>query len=328
MHLFSEKFACRPMAYYIRQQFPDDQAMTSITTLPRGTYVPIVTPFTVDNTLDFEALAVLLERVLSAKVEGIVVHGTTGESPTVEPDEFSTLLECTIRIVAGRAVVLAGVGCNDTRTSQQQCRHAEQLGVDGLLVVCPYYNKPTQQGLYEHYQAIADSVSLPVLVYNVAGRTAVNVDVDTLQRLASVQNIVGVKESSDDIEQVSHVIQHLPDDFLVLSGCDHLNFSLMCLGGGGVISTVANLVPHKVKALVDAALENDLVTARQLHYYLQPLAEGCFVETNPIPVKTALAMMGEIKEVFRAPICVMRPDTRLQWQSTLIQHKLIERPDS
>ncbi len=300
--------------------------MPDLTILPRGTYVPIVTPFTIKQDLDIPALEVLLERLINAQVEGIVVHGTTGESPTIGEEEFSTLLQRTVDLVDGRAVVVAGVGGNNTRTSIQQANHARQLGADGLLVVCPYYNKPTQQGLYEHYREIAEAIPLPMLVYNVAARTAVNVDTNTLLRLASVPNIVGVKESSDNIEQITSVIQQSPDDFLVLSGCDHLNFALMCLGGDGVISTVANLAPKKVKSLVDNSLANDFVTARHLHYDLLPLTEGCFIESNPIPVKTALAMMGEISEVFRSPLCAMQPDNRQQWRATLLQQKLIQQP--
>lgn len=300
--------------------------MPNLTFLPQGTYVPIVTPFTKKQDLDISALEALIQRLMSAQVEGIVVHGTTGESPTVREEEFSTLLQRTVELVDGQAVVVAGVGGNNTRTSIQQAKQASQLGVDGLLVVCPYYNKPTQQGLYEHYCEIAEAIPLPILVYNVAGRTAVNMDTHTLLRLANVPNIVGVKESSDDIDQVSSVIQHLPDSFLVLSGCDHLNFASMCLGGDGVISTVANLTPKKVKSLVDASLANDLVTARQLHFELQPLTEGCFIESNPVPVKTALAMMGEIEEVFRSPLCAMQPNIRQQWRTTLLDQKLIEQP--
>jgi len=167
-------------------------------------------------------------------------------------------------------------------------------------------------------------VNVPQLVYNIAGRTGVNIETDTLARLAELPNIVGVKESSDSVDQISEVLQQLPNDFLVLSGCDHLNFALLCLGGHGVISTVANLVPGKVKAMVDAMCKNDISTARNLHYELQPLVEGCSVETNPIPAKTALALMGQVQEVFRAPMSTMQPDYRNQWCSTLQQHGLIQ----
>lgn len=294
-----------------------------IQTLPQGTYVPIVTPFSEQGGVDYSGLHTLIDRLLIANVEAIVVMGTTGESPTVKQHEVSEVVKCTIDRVDGRAAVLSGIGGNDTRASLQQAQVAANLGVDGLLVVCPYYSKPTQQGLYEHFKSIAEEVPVPQLVYNIAGRTGVNIETDTLLRLAKIQTIAGVKESSDNIDQISDVLQRLPEDFLVLSGCDHLNFSSLCLGGHGVISTVANLVPVKVKAMVDAVHNNELRAARQLHFELQQLVSGCFIETNPIPVKTALAMMGEIHEVFRLPLCPMESANRSRWEATLEYYNLL-----
>lgn len=294
--------------------------------LPRGTYVPIVTPFSEQGGVDYTGLHTLIDRLLLANVEAIVVMGTTGESPTVKEQEFSEVVKCTIERVDSAAAVLSGIGSNDTQASLQQAQAAARLGVDGLLVVCPYYSKPTQQGLYEHFKSIAQEVPVPQLVYNIAGRTGVNIETDTLLRLAEVKNIAGVKESSDNIEQVSDVLQRLPEEFLVLSGCDHLNFTSLCLGGHGVISTVANLVPERVKAMVDAVHSHEFHTARQIHFELQQLVTGCFTETNPLPVKTALAMMGEIHEVFRSPLCPMEPVNRRHWQTTLEQYNLINLP--
>ncbi len=294
-----------------------------ISTLPQGTYVPIVTPFSEHGGVDYSGLHTLIDRLLLANVEAIVVMGTTGESPTVKEQEFSEVVKCAIERVNGGAAVLSGIGGNDTQASMQQARIAENLGVDGLLVVCPYYSKPTQQGLYEHFKSIAEEVPLPQLIYNVPGRTGVNIETDTLLKLAEIQTIAGVKESSDNIEQISDVLQRLPNEFLVLSGCDHLNFTTLCLGGHGVISTVANLVPEKVKAMVDAVHNNEFGTARQLHFELQQLVADCFSETNPIPVKTALAMMGEIDEVFRSPMCPMESTNRSRLEATLEHYNLI-----
>jgi len=294
-----------------------------IQTLPLGTYVPLVTPFTEQGVVDYSGLHTLIDRMLLANVEAIVVMGTTGESPTVRAQEFSKIVECAVNRVDGAAAVLSGIGSNDTQASLQQAQAAASLGVDGLLVVCPYYNKPTQQGLYEHVKSIAEGVPVPQLVYNIAGRTGVNIETDTLLKLAEIQNIAGVKESSDNIEQISDVIQRSPEEFLVLSGCDHLNFISLCLGGHGVISTVANLVPEKVKAMVNAVHDNEFRTAQKLHFELQQLVTGCFTESNPIPVKTALAMMGHIYEVFRSPLCPIESENRGHWKSTLEHYNLI-----
>ena len=299
-----------------------------IQTLPHGTYVPIVTPFTEQGGVDYSGLHTLIDRMLLANVEAIVVMGTTGESPTVKAQEFCEVVKCAVDRVDGAAAVLSGVGSNDTQASLQQAQVAASLGVDGLLVVCPYYSKPTQQGLYEHFKSIAEGVPVPQLVYNIAGRTGVNIETDTLLRLAEIQNIAGVKESSDNIEQISDVLQRLPEEFLVLSGCDHLNFISLCLGGHGVISTVANLVPERVKAMVDAVHDNEFPTAQQLHFELQQLVTGCFTESNPIPVKTALAMMGEIHEVFRSPLCAMESENRSHWKTTLEHYNLISLHES
>ena len=290
-----------------------------------GTYVPIVTPFTGSGAIDYESLDRLIDRLLMANVEALVVLGTTGESPTITTEETTALIRHTVSRARGSTAVVAGVGSNNTHTSMNQAKQASDLGVDGLLVVCPYYSKPTQQGLYEHFAVIADQVPVPQIVYNIVGRTGVNIETDTLLKLAAIDNIVGVKESSDDINQVSEVVQHLPEGFLVLSGCDHLNFSTLCLGGNGVISTVANLVPEKIKTMVDAALRNNIQTARQIHFEIQPLVTGCSIASNPIPVKTALALMGEIGEVFRQPLCSMEPVERRDWQNILRQQSLLNK---
>ena len=298
------------------------------TALPKGTYIPLVTPFTRSGNIDYESFDKLIGKMLKAKVEALVVLGTTGESPTVTPEETYALIEYTVARVNGSATVLAGVGNNDTQSSLTQAQSAMNLGVDGLLVVCPYYSRPNQQGLYEHFKLIAEQVPIPQIVYNIAGRTGVNIELATLLELSKLANIVGVKESSDDITQINDVLQKLPNDFLVLCGCDHLNFATLCLGGHGVISTVANLVPEKIKAMVDAALSDDVQSARQLHVELQALVTGCSIDSNPIPVKTALAMMGCMEELFRLPLCAMEPDIRHQWSSILEHQGLLKTADN
>ncbi len=285
--------------------------------LPKGTYTPLVTPFTATGDIDFSALEVLIERQLTAGVEALVMLGTTGESPTISQQESVEIIRFAVELVKSRSSVVACIGNNDTASSIDKAKQAEQLGVAGLLVLCPYYSKPTQAGLYQHFLAIANAVPLPQLVYNIEGRTGINVETSTLMELATIPNIVGVKEASADIEQISAVIAESNTDFLVLSGCDHLNYPLMSLGGHGVISTLANLLPSQVKKLVDYALADDYIAARQLHYQLLPLAQGCFIETNPIPVKTALAMLGLIDEQFRLPITNMSPANRTYWQKVL-----------
>jgi len=298
------------------------------TSLPQGTYVPLITPFTEQGEIDFTNMGRLIDRLLRANVEAIVVLGTTGESPTVSGQESAALIQYTVNRVAGSVAVLAGVGSNNTRTSVEQACAATELGVDGLLVVCPYYSRPTQRGLYEHFRTIAEQVPVPQIVYNIDGRTGVNIETETLLKLAELPAIAGVKESSDSIDQASEVLMQLPEDFLVLSGCDHLSFPMLCLGGHGVISTVANVIPETVKAMVDAVLNNDIRTARRLHFEMEPLIAGCSMETNPIPVKTALAMMGVVKEEFRSPLCMMAPRNRGNWFNVLEQQGLINNGDN
>lgn len=292
--------------------------------LPSGTYVPIVTPFNEQRELDNKCFDQLIDKLLDADVEAIVVLGTTGESPTVTPEEFLTLINRTVTRVGSNAAVVAGVGSNDTKSSIQQARVAVELGVDGLLVVCPYYSNPGQRGLYEHFSTIAKEIPVPQLIYNIAGRSGVNIETETVIALAALPNIAGVKESSGNIQQVSDVLHQVPDDFLVLCGCDNLNFAALCHGGHGVISSIANLIPGRVKAMVDAARGNDTDIARQIHFELHDLVSACAIVSNPIPVKTALALMGEMQEVFRPPLCVMDSIERSRWSSVLGQYGLLD----
>ena len=281
--------------------------MTAIFT---GTYTAIVTPFATDLSVDWKAFAALIKRQVKAGVEGIVVLGTTGEAPTVHGDEYSQVLTFAVAEAAGQFKVIAGVGGNDTARTIEQAQVAAATGVDGLLVTCPYYNKPTQNGLAAHYLAVAEAVDLPQIIYNIAGRTGVNIQTRTIVALSEHPNIVAVKEASEDIEQIMDVISQTPDDFAVLSGSDSLTYSLVALGGNGAIATISNLVPEGVREMIDAGLRGDKAASLAAHYRLLPLARTCFIESNPIPVKTALGAMGLLETNFRPPMCEMEPDNR------------------
>ncbi|RED53778.1 4-hydroxy-tetrahydrodipicolinate synthase [Aestuariispira insulae] len=281
--------------------------MTAIFT---GTYTAIVTPFTADLSVDWKAFAGLIKRQVKAGVDGVVVLGTTGEAPTVQGREYVELLSFAVQEAAGEIAVIAGVGGNDTQRTIEQARQAAATGVDGLLVTCPYYNKPTQNGIAGHYLAVAEAVDLPQIIYNIAGRTGVNIQTQTIVALSEHPNIVAVKEASENVEQIMDVISQTPDDFSVLSGSDSLTYSLVALGGNGAIATISNLVPEGVKEMIDAGLRGDKAASLAAHYRLLPLARTCFVESNPIPVKTALAEMGLLIESFRPPMCAMEPDNR------------------
>lgn len=290
----------------------------------RGTFTALLTPFTAAGAVDYDALDRLIEDQVAAGVEGLVVLGTTGESPTLDPQEKHAILSFAVERAGGRTHIVAGVGTNDTARSVAQAAAADAAGADALLVSSPYYNKPTQAGLYTHFRRVADAVPLPQIVYNIKSRSGVNIETETLCRLAEHPNIVGVKEASDDIDQIMEVIAAAPADFAVLAGSDHLNVPVAMLGGAGTISALANLVPGEVKASVDAALAGDLAEARALHYRLLPLARGCFLETNPIPVKTALAIRGRLREVFREPLVPMQPATRAALVELLDAYGLID----
>jgi 4-hydroxy-tetrahydrodipicolinate synthase len=290
-----------------------------------GTYTALVTPFQDDESVDTGALRALLEEQIEAGVDAVVMLGTTGEAPTISGAEARHILAIAVEAGKGRLKVIAGVGCNDTKSTEKRAREARDLGVDALLVVSPYYNKPTQEGLFRHFSLIADSVDLPQIVYNIRGRTAVNVETSTLVRLAQHPRIVGVKEASGDIPQMMDVISRVPADFAVLSGDDALTLPLLALGGHGVISVLSNLVPKEVKQLVELGLWGEINLARALHYELLPLMQGCFLETNPIPIKTALAIQGKVEEVFRLPMCPMQQQNRKNWKALLFEHGLLRR---
>ncbi len=267
----------------------------------KGAIVALVTPFK-KGRVDEEALRALIEMQISNGTDGIVPCGTTGESATLSHEEHDRVIEITIEAVRKRVPVIAGTGSNSTAEAIRLTRHAYKAGADGALMVCPYYNRPTQEGLYQHYKAVAEAVPIPIIVYNIPGRTGVNINPDTLARLAKIKNIVGVKEASGSIKQMSDVIHLCGPKFDVLSGDDLFTLPLMAMGGHGVISVISNVAPADMAAMVDAFAAGDLKKARTLHYKMTPLIDSLFVETNPTPVKAALAMMKKISYEVRLPL--------------------------
>lgn len=268
-----------------------------------GCGTAIVTPFTQDRSLDEGALRRLVRRQIDAGINFLVPCGTTGESPTLERAEHLRVVEITLEEAKGKVPVMGGAGGYNTGEVIGLARELETMGVDGLLSVTPYYNKPTQEGLYQHYKAIASSVRVPIMVYSVQGRTGINVEPSTLKRLAGIDNIIGVKEASGNISQQARVLHEVPSDFLVLSGDDSITIPLMALGGKGVISVVANEIPGEMTQLAQACLQGDYATARQIQRRFLALMEVNFVEANPIPVKAAMALMGLLEPVWRLPLC-------------------------
>lgn len=270
----------------------------------KGSMVAIVTPFK-KGKIDEKAFEKLIEWHIKEGTHGIVPCGTTGEASTLDYEEHYKVIEITVKVVNKRIPVIAGTGSNSTDEAIMITKKAEKLGADAALLVTPYYNKPTQEGLYRHYKEIADKTGIPLILYNVPGRTSVNLLPQTVARLAEHPRIVGIKEATGDMKQASELIRLCGDKITVLSGDDFTNLTLLALGGKGAISVTANICPKDMAELFNAWERGDIDTARKLHYKLEPLNKAMFIETNPIPVKTALAMMGKIKEEFRLPLCEM-----------------------
>ncbi len=268
----------------------------------QGCGTALVTPFRQDQSLDEPALRALIKRQLVAGIDFLVPCGTTGESPTLSRREHLRVVEITLEEAKGKVPVVAGAGGYNTAEVIELSREVEHLGADGLLSVTPYYNKPTQEGLYQHYKAIAASTKLPIVVYSVQGRTGVNVEPSTLKRLSAIDNIVAVKEASGSINQIGAVLQQVPAGFKVLSGDDSITLPLMALGGHGLISVASNEIPGEMTALVRHCLQGDFAGAREIHRRFLALMDINFVEANPIPVKAALSMMGLCEPVWRLPM--------------------------
>ena len=273
----------------------------------QGCGTAMVTPFRKDGSLDEITLRSLVKRQIDEGINFLVPCGTTGENPTLTRQEHLRVVEITLDETKGRVPVLAGAGGYNTVEVIELAKEIKAMGADGILSVTPYYNKPTQEGLYQHYKAIASAVKLPMIVYSVQGRTGVNVEPSTLRRLSEIDYIVGVKEASGNIGQQANVIQQVPSDFAVLSGDDAITIPLIALGGHGLVSVVANEIPGEMTDLVQRALANDFAGARELQHKYMALMEINFVESNPIPVKAAMALMGLLEPVYRLPLCPPSP---------------------
>jgi 4-hydroxy-tetrahydrodipicolinate synthase len=287
-----------------------------------GSLVAIVTPFK-KGKVDEKALGDLIDWQIAQGTNGIVPCGTTGESATLTHEEHTRVVAFTVEATRGRVPVIAGSGSNSTDEAITLTKHAKKAGADGALLITPYYNKPTQEGLYRHYKAVAEAVDLPIVLYNIPGRTSVNMLPPTVARLASIKNIVAIKEGSGSLQQVSDVIQACGERMVVLSGDDALTLPMMAIGARGVITVTANIAPKDMAKMTDAFEAGRLAEARKLHYKMSPLFAALFYETNPIPVKEALGMMGRCSAELRLPLCPMAADTREKLARALKDYGLI-----
>jgi 4-hydroxy-tetrahydrodipicolinate synthase len=290
----------------------------------RGCGTALVTPFAKDGSLDVEALRRLVQFQLKEGIDFLVPCGTTGETPTLEHEEYLGVIRVVVEEVAGKIPVIAGVGGNSTKKVASLACEVATLGVQGILSVAPYYNKPTQEGIYRHFLSIAESTELPVILYNVPGRTSSNIEPSTVARLSKISNIIGIKEACGSITQQMEVLSLVEPGFRVISGDDSFTFPLIALGGHGIISVISNEVPGPMARLAHLLLEGKLEEARKLHFELLPLMQINFIETNPIPVKAALAMMGMIEEIYRLPMVPMRPDNRAKFEKVLLAQGLLQ----
>ena len=269
----------------------------------KGVFTAIVTPFTKEGRIDEDAFCRLIHEQIEAGVAGIVPCGTTGESPTLPHEEHNRVIEIVCDQVKSKCKIIAGTGSNSTEEAIKMTEHAKKAGVTSSLQVVPYYNKPTQKGLYNHFKMIAEAVDIPLVIYNIKGRTGINLETPTLVELTKIKNIIGVKEASGSIQQIMNVIKSTPEDFSVLSGDDNLTLPLMAAGGHGVISVASNIIPKRIVEFVELGLKEDFVGMRKMYYQLEEIFSKIFIETNPIPVKKILALKGKIQSVYRSPIC-------------------------
>jgi len=278
----------------------------------KGVYTALITPFNGSGEVDKEILGNLVDMQIASGVDGLVPMGTTGESPTLNHSETLKVLEVVVRKAGGRVPVIAGTGCNDTAKAVALTREARSIGVDASLQVSPYYNRPTQEGLYRHFSTIAESVDLPMILYNIPGRSGVLIEISTLMRLAAIETIRGIKDATGNIPMIMEEINVLEGRIDILSGDDNLTFTIMALGGSGVVSVLSNLFPKAVKHLADLVLDGNLAEARSLHYELLPLFRMVFIETNPVPIKAAMAFRGLVEEIYRLPLCAPSEEHRKQ----------------
>ncbi|MDP1852717.1 MAG: 4-hydroxy-tetrahydrodipicolinate synthase [Candidatus Omnitrophota bacterium] len=289
----------------------------------KGSMTAIVTPFK-NSKLDEKKLKELIEFQIKNGTSGIVPCGTTGESPTLSMAEHERVIEITIEKVNKRVLVIAGTGANSTEEAIILTKHAERAGADASLQVSPYYNRPTQKGLYEHFKAIASSVDIPIILYNIASRTGVNIEPETIARLAKdCENIVGVKEASGSLDQMSRIKLLCPENFVLISGDDSLTLPLLAIGGCGIISVVSNIVPRDVATLVSEFEKGHIKKAQNMHYKLLPLIKAVFLETNPIPIKTAMGLLGMCEPDLRLPLCPMSPENLEKLKKALKEYGLL-----
>jgi 4-hydroxy-tetrahydrodipicolinate synthase len=290
----------------------------------KGSIVAIVTPFLESGEIDWDSFDQLIDFHLQNNTDGIVVCGTTGETPTLTDEEDEALVARAVKRINGKIPVIAGSGSNSTQTAIEKTQKAKDLGADAALVVVPYYNKPTQKGIYNHFKAVAEAVDIPVILYNVPSRTGAGLTPETVIKLANdFDNIVGVKEAAGVMSYFTEILAKAPEDFLVYSGDDFLSSSANFLGAHGCISVIANLIPGDFSQLMKSSMEGDAVKTKELFYKYQQIMDLCFIESNPIPVKTALAEMGMIKEVFRQPLCTMEDGNKKLLVSELKALKIL-----
>lgn len=292
----------------------------------KGCGTALVTPFRPSGELDLEAYRELVRWQVDSGVHFLVPCGTTGESVTLTEAEYGEVIRSCVETVSGSVPVVAGAGTNNTDHAIHLARLAQSEGADAILSVTPYYNKPTPEGIFRHFRSIADSVKIPIIVYNVPGRTGTNISPTTIFRLAQIQNIIGLKEASGDLAQMMELLAHQPAGFAILSGDDNFSLALTCLGGQGVISVASNLIPAEVSRLIELASSGDLEGARQIHYRYLDLMNLNFVESNPIPVKYALSRMGRIQEVYRLPMCPMAESNKAKMDAELEKLNLMTSP--
>jgi 4-hydroxy-tetrahydrodipicolinate synthase len=290
-----------------------------------GCGTAMVTPFRKDLSLDEDTLRKLIRRQIAAEINFLVPCGTTGESPTLSHEEHLRVVAITVEEAKGKVPVLAGAGGYDTRQVIEMVRQIERIGADGILSVTPYYNKPTQEGLFYHYKAIATATSLPIILYNVPPRTNVNIDPVTVHRLSEIENIIGVKEASGNIAQITQVIQRVPEDFIVLSGDDSLTLPMAAMGGRGIISVASNEIPAEMTLLAKLCVSGEFATARAMQRKYLPLLEVNFIETSPGPVKAAMAEMGLLEPVWRLPLVPPRVENHAKIRTVLESLAILER---
>src|SRR3989344_3087045 len=284
----------------------------------KGAFTALITPFDEEGEFDENSFRNIISFQIKNNIDGIVPCGTTGESPSLEKEDYEKIIKAAVDSADGKIPVIAGTGSNSTRHAVELTKMAADIGADASLLVCPYYNKPTQEGLYRHFSEIAKKVDIPLVIYNIQGRTGINMETQTLSRLAKEHsNIVAVKEASGNISQMMDVLSELPKEFSVLSGDDNLTFPLMALGGKGVISVASNIIPKEMHELADNMLNGKIDKAKKIHYSMLPLFKAIFIETNPIPIKTALSMKGMCKESFRLPMCSMNPANKEKLKNVL-----------